>query len=238
VLLTLAAPADVATLRSPDLAPALNVLVALVVMAGAPGVPAGHHHALAVFLVRRPGWRSVVAVCHVQAGGLIATAFVALAAPLIFSTVYEYPLLVVSGVSVLAVFPGAVRLARRRNVPNATARLAWRLLPYLAVSGALLVLLDGSDPGMASAVLRLLVFGAIVVAAAIDMRVVAGATAVVLAVLVGTAPSADLLRVRTFFGVVAGLIYAPTPEDAARFQAGPSSWLVAADPATVARFTA
>ena len=37
---------------------------------------------------------------------------------------------------------------------------------------------------------------------------------------------------------VAGLIYVPSLEDASRVQASVSSWLVAADPATIARFTA
>jgi hypothetical protein len=40
-----------------------------------------------------------------SAGGLLATAFVALVAPLVFNAIDEFPLLLVAGLAVLALFP-------------------------------------------------------------------------------------------------------------------------------------
>ena len=52
----------------------------------------------------------------VTAGGAVGTAFVAILAPLIFSTIYEYPLLIVGGLVVLVLLPDADigRSAHRR----------------------------------------------------------------------------------------------------------------------------
>jgi len=53
------------------------------------------------------------------AGGLLATAFVALIAPLVFSTIYEYPILLVAGIGVLVILPGPS--GRPETVPRPDA---------------------------------------------------------------------------------------------------------------------
>lgn len=77
-----------------------------------------------------------------SAGGMVATGLVALAAPVVFGDVYEYPLLLVGAVAVLAVLPSAVR--RDATVPVGT-RSRWtgrRLAPFgvaLAATSAVLL---------------------------------------------------------------------------------------------------
>ena len=79
----------------------------------------------------------------VSLGGLLATAFVALVAPIVFDAVYEYPVLLVAGLSVMAVMPGP-------GQPRAAGPVAMvvgaglRLAPYLA-AGVVLALVGGLD---------------------------------------------------------------------------------------------
>jgi len=76
-------------------------------------------------------------------GGLLATAFVALVAPLVFSEIYEYPLLVVASVVVLALVPGPVLgpgLAVRRDPRGATVEFIWRLVAFEGVVLALVLI--------------------------------------------------------------------------------------------------
>ena len=67
---------------------------------------------------------------------MLATGLVALAAPLIFSTVLEYPLLVALGTGVLAILarPGSLEIPGR---PCGPAWLVRRLAPYAVVAGLL-----------------------------------------------------------------------------------------------------
>jgi SAM-dependent methyltransferase len=152
----------------------------------------------------------------VAAGGMLATAFVALAAPVIFPDVYEYPLLIVGGLVVLAMMHR--RLSGRR-VPSSTApsmpepslvggmlasavALLARLLPYLSVAGLLIVLSGGELPAGA---LLLLVVGALFVAAASTPWLAVGAVSIaIVAALSLVGPGVgqqELFKARSFFGV-------------------------------------
>ena len=137
-----------------------------------------------------------------SAGGLVATTFVALVAPLVFSTVLEYPLLIVAGLAVLALLPrgaaGSVGARRTRPLRAVLERLA----PYALVSGALLAVIARQEPDVALSVLRFVLFGSIVVVAAFTPRLLAGATVVVLAFAIVATAASPLVRIRTFFGVV------------------------------------
>ncbi|MBI2723558.1 MAG: fused MFS/spermidine synthase [Chloroflexi bacterium] len=137
------------------------------------------------------------------AGGALGTGFVALGAPLIFSTVYEYPVLIVAALGALALLPGGAGVAADgrvldRRAPGGVAR---RLLPYAAAGTLLYLLIDARQPADAADVRKLLLIGGIVVATAVTPRILALAaplTLVVLLLMTGTSP---LVRERTFFGV-------------------------------------
>lgn len=140
----------------------------------------------------------------VSAGGLLATGFVALAAPLLFQTILEYPLLLVAGTGVLALMAGPQVAAPGRGARAFLAAAGRRLASYGAAALVLLVLValgGGADPAIIVAIVLLLVIGAVIVAAARSTGVLAVLTAgavVVFAFAISTHP---LLRVRTFFGV-------------------------------------
>lgn len=140
------------------------------------------------------------------AGGLIATGFVALLAPLIFTTVYEYPLLIVAGVGVLALLPAPTTAARPRMTRN--ARLATiareailRAMPLAVVGVVLLVLVSGRAE-LVAGLAALLLIGAIIVLLARTPALLAGGTAIVLAVLIVGLARNTVEQVRTFFGVL------------------------------------
>lgn len=136
----------------------------------------------------------------VSAGGMVATAFVALAAPLLFSDVYEYPILIVGGLAALAVLPGPGRLPAKR--PGWALRAAGRrLLPYLLVSALLLVAISRSAPASTLFVGVILFAGAlaIFVGRTTGSLAIASGTVIIALLLVFT-PN-HLVRVRTFFGI-------------------------------------
>jgi SAM-dependent methyltransferase len=143
-----------------------------------------------------------------SAGGVLATGFVALLAPIVFNDIYEYPTLIVLGLVVLALLDGR----RPGWLPDlgsdaraAAVALAWRIVPYVAVGAALLWLVAG-DPA-ASSIRELLVIGGVAVALALTPRIAAITTllAIVAATLI-TATDPTLIRqlsqVRTFYGVI------------------------------------
>jgi SAM-dependent methyltransferase len=134
-----------------------------------------------------------------SAGGLLATTFVALVAPLVFPTVLEYPLLIVGALVAIVLLPGVPSTGRG---PRPLLALVRRLLPYAAVSVALLALIARSEPAIARTVLGFVVLGAVVVAAAFNPRMLAIATIAVLWAAIVSTAAHPLLRVRTFFGVV------------------------------------
>jgi SAM-dependent methyltransferase len=137
------------------------------------------------------------------AGGALGTAFVAMLAPLIFSTIYEYPLLIVAGLVALALLPGATRATsgRLRVRPALTDGVA-RLVPYAAAGALLVLLIDARQPTAAADVRNLLLVGGIVVFAAITPRILATAAPLTFVVLIALTSASPLVRTRNFFGVV------------------------------------
>jgi SAM-dependent methyltransferase len=137
------------------------------------------------------------------AGGAVGTAFVALAAPLLFSTIYEYPLLVVVGLIVLVLLPAPTGSAMVRIDARTMIRGgARRIVPYAAAGTMLYLLIDAQRPDAAADVRSLLLIGGIVVFTAISPKILATATPLSLAVLIAITSTSPLLRTRTFFGVI------------------------------------
>ena len=139
----------------------------------------------------------------VTAGGAVGTAFVAILAPLIFSTIYEYPLLIVGGLVVLVLLPEpGIRQAARGRLRTECIAVAGRVLPYAAIAGALYLLIDAREPTTAANVRNVLLLGAVVVAVAATPKVLAVVAPVTLAALIAINSTSPLLRTRTFFGVI------------------------------------
>ncbi len=137
------------------------------------------------------------------AGGALGTAFVAIVAPIIFSTIYEYPLLIVAGLVALALLSAAPENApgRLRLGPVLRAGAA-RLIPYAAAGALLVLLIDARQPAAAADVRNLLLVGGIVVFAAVTPRILATAAPLTFVVLIALTSASPLVRTRNFFGVV------------------------------------
>ncbi len=132
----------------------------------------------------------------VTAGGALGTAFVALVAPVVFSTIYEYPILIVGGMVALALLPERAAPTRGAATPMT---VAWRLLPYAAVGVVLYGLLGQVQPET----FRYLVFaGAIALAVVVSPRTLPVAAPLVVIVVVVFNSAKPLAQVRNFFGVV------------------------------------
>ena len=140
----------------------------------------------------------------VSAGGVLATAFVAVVAPLLFPGVFEYPLLIVGGLGVLAVTRSAddrSPWAPFRPWQPAAMAAVRRLIPY-GVLGLLFLALVLDQGDQVAIVAFLLAVGAGIIAVARSYRTLAalsGAAIVILSVALWAHP---LLQQRTFFGVL------------------------------------
>lgn len=146
-----------------------------------------------------------------SSGGVLATAFVALLAPVVFSDIYEYPILLVTGLILLALMqgPDAGWLpAVRSDLRGTLMDLAWRLVPYEVVLIAVVVVTRmTSDQAATSKIERILLIGIVAVTLAATARITALITPIALvAALAATSPSASDIRQlrqeRTFFGVI------------------------------------
>lgn len=140
-----------------------------------------------------------------SAGGLLATAFVALVAPRVFSAVYEYPLLVVASLAALAL----LGRSGKRTEPDATgaervrAHLrgsAIRLIPYAVLAGIVVALVGRADIRLAMA--ELAIVGGVLIALAWPAAWLAAATAVFILVFTLAFAPQSTVRVRDFFGVI------------------------------------
>ena len=137
-----------------------------------------------------------------SAGGVLATAFVALVAPVVFNDIYEYPVLLVAGLAVLALTLGGGRVADPFDLVREVRSAAIRLAPYLVVAGVLLVLVVLDDAPMAGTIALIFALGAVVIAAARSLRILAGATAAAIVVTIALNSPNPFVQVRTFFGVI------------------------------------
>ncbi len=136
----------------------------------------------------------------VSAGGLLATAFVALAAPLLFSDVYEYPILLIGGLVALALLPGE-RWTPTGGPQEALKASGLGLLPYVALSALLIATVS---PGLGSSAIFLsmvLLIGMLTIAMGRGPRSLAVGSAAAIIVLMLLFSPAHLVRVRTFFGI-------------------------------------
>jgi hypothetical protein len=135
-----------------------------------------------------------------SAGGMVATALIALVAPLLFNDVFEYPLLVVACPVALALLPGRSWLPPRQ--PGAATRaMVVRLLPYAAVATIVAAAIGKGSPAAALFVGVVLIVGATAILVGRTPTSLAISSAVaILALALAFAPH-HLLRVRTFFGV-------------------------------------
>ena len=138
----------------------------------------------------------------VSLGGLLATAFVALLAPLIFSSVYEYPVLLVAGLAVMAVLPGPSQRLSGAGIGRMLREAGLRLVPYLLI-GAVLVVVAALDASTEDIVI-VIVFGlgTLVIAISASARILVVASTVAIVALVALGSANPLVRVRTFFGVI------------------------------------
>lgn len=136
----------------------------------------------------------------VSAGGGLATAFVALIAPVAFEDVAEYPLLLVGALAALALL--TPHEARGKRPPGAVLRAAAERLAPLLIVGTLVGASLAPVPGPgATFVSVLLVLGAVAVMLGTSPRALAISTGVaILAALLLFAPH-PVERVRSFFGV-------------------------------------
>lgn len=141
----------------------------------------------------------------VSAGGLLATAFVALVAPLVFNAIYEYPLLLVAGLGVLALFPAPGGRALERfgaGMGREAVAAAVRLLPFVAVAVVLLLLVVLDDPSSAGSITVVFAVGAGVIAIGRSPRTLAGGSLVAIVVALALNWPNPIVQVRTFFGVI------------------------------------
>ena len=133
-------------------------------------------------------------------GGVLATGFVALLAPLAFSTIAEYPLLIVAAIGVLAILPGPVRAARRAGPRGILVDGAVRLIPYTAAA-VLFIVLSLREREAVLSLAGLLVAGGLLIVLARPYRLLAPASAALIVVLAILVMPPALVARRTFFGV-------------------------------------
>ncbi len=177
------------------------VVVLLTIEFGAFGVLATAIHGR--LALDRPDERHLTAFYLVlSAGGVLATGLVALAAPLIFSTVLEYPTPGRPGTGVLAMLAGPGSGDDSSGSSAVLLGIGRRLAPYAVVAGLLYALVAVKSPGSAVAAVGVLLgVGALLVAGARTPRSLALLTAGAIAVLLVITMSTPLFRLRTFFGV-------------------------------------
>lgn len=134
------------------------------------------------------------------AGGMLATAAVAIVAPLAFSDIYEYPLLVVAGAASLSLLRGPARSVRE-GLAAFGLDVGRRLAPYVVIIGLVVLQMAMSD-SFDRVPVRILVVGGAVVAIAARSWLLTTGTAAILLVLALSPATQPLLRERTFFGVL------------------------------------
>jgi predicted methyltransferase len=143
----------------------------------------------------------------ISTGGALASAFVALLAPVLFPGVWELPILLVLGLVALAVSDRTrvvhVPAARRRPVdlsPFFRGARA-RVLPYVAAAVVLVAFLIRDASLGAEAGVRWLLVGGLVLLVGSRPAFLATSTALVLALAVLVLQPAAIFRDRSFFGV-------------------------------------
>lgn len=143
-----------------------------------------------------------------SAGGVLGGVFVAVVAPVAFDGVWEYPLLIVGALAVLALplGPGPVASAagslRRRPILRLLAGAPRRVGPYALVATGLLVVMAADRALALEAAVRWLVVGGLVLLVSGVRWFAVATTGVVLVLATFVLPQAAMFRDRSFFGVV------------------------------------
>ncbi len=137
----------------------------------------------------------------VSAGGLVATAFVALAAPLLFNGVHEFPLLTIAGLAVLGWAPGRATPRTRPDLRALLRDTAVRLAPYVAVAAVLLLVASRESADAFALVALCAAIGFQVIGLSPELRSLTIASALAIAALMLAITPPYELRVRTFFGI-------------------------------------
>ena len=148
----------------------------------------------------------------ISIGGALASAFVALLAPVIFPGVWEFPILLVLALVALAVSRPAAAARERASEPAADARRRLdlspffsgaraRLGPYLVVAVVLAALLLRDTSLATEAGIRWLLVGGLILLVGARPLFLAVSTGLVLALAVLVLQPAVIYRDRSFFGV-------------------------------------
>jgi SAM-dependent methyltransferase len=137
-----------------------------------------------------------------SAGGALATAFVALVAPVVFPRIYEYPLLVVAAMLALGLLRGPEGFWQARKAWDLIQEAGLRLVPLGAAAVVLLLLAAINDARNIGHFVQLFGIAAAIVAVGFRPAALAAATAAVLVVAAAADRGGLLLERRTFFGVL------------------------------------
>ncbi|HEY3165364.1 MAG TPA: fused MFS/spermidine synthase [Candidatus Limnocylindrales bacterium] len=144
----------------------------------------------------------------ISIGGALASAFVALIAPVVFPGVWEFPILLVLALAALAVSNSHVRhaersTARRRGLDLSPffANAGVRMVPYLAVALALGLFLVREGSLATEAGIRWLLVGGLILLVGARGAFLTASTGLVLALAVLVLQPAVIYRDRSFFGV-------------------------------------
>lgn len=138
-------------------------------------------------------------------GGALASAFVALLAPSLFPSVWEYPILLVGALVALALVtrrgPRPARARQGMDFRPFFAGIRSRFIPYLVGAVVLIAALVATDSLATEAGIRWLLVGGLILAVGARPWFLAAATAFVLVVATFALQPAVDFRARSFFGV-------------------------------------
>ena len=152
----------------------------------------------------------------ISIGGALASALVALVAPVVFPGVWEFPILLVLALVALAVSPPRAKVATATERAAPTGAMARRLPidlspflrgapgrlgPYVVVAGVLVALLVRDASIGAEAGVRWLLVGGLILLVGARPAFLALSTGLVLALAVLVLQPAAIFRDRSFFGV-------------------------------------
>jgi SAM-dependent methyltransferase len=147
----------------------------------------------------------------ISVGGALASAFVAIVAPLLFAGVWEFPILLVVALVALAVSQSrgdpiiarAERPRSRRAIDLSPffAGASGRVGPYVVLAGLLTILLLRNASLGAEAAIRWVLVGGLILLVGARPAFLATSTALVLALAVFVLQPAAIFRDRSFFGV-------------------------------------